>query len=417
VIIAIVISYREALQIIAEAERLPVRELALSDARDSISAEMLSSRLDVPGFDNAAMDGYALRASDSAGASKSDPVSLRPVATVAAGETPTITVATGQVVEIMTGAPLPAGCDAVLPVEKADVATGDGLVRFSSPAQPGQNVRRRGEDFTAGTPLLDAGQAIGATQLMALAAGGIDKLRVRGPARAAIVATGAELTDQGVPGGSGHIRDANGPYLRSALPDFGAQPAGFSLSRDSLEDVSRTIAAAADDADLIITTGGVSAGRYDLVPAAVESLGGEILFHKVSIRPGKPILFARFDENRYLLGLPGNPVAVAAGLRFFGAPLLRRMTGQPEEHWPEAISLGTVRKRPGPRFFAKAYASLSQGGQLQVEVLPGQESFRILPLTRANCWAIVEEGREQLPAGEMVRIAPLIPGHWPAVEG
>lgn len=410
---AIVITYREALQIIAESERLPVSELPLSAAGGCVSAETLASRLDVPDFDNAAMDGYALRASDSAGASDASPVSFRRVATAAAGDAPGIEAGPGDAIEIMTGAPLPAGCDAVLPVEQARVSAHDGQVRFTRAAQTGQNVRRRGEDFAAGTQLLAAGELIGAPQLMALAAGGLDCIPVRGPVRVAVVATGAELAEQGAPSGSGRIRDANGPYLRSAVPAFGAQLAGFALAVDQVDEVGRAIDQAAAGADLVITTGGVSAGRYDVVPAALAGLGADILFHKVSIRPGKPILFARLPTGQYLLGLPGNPVAVAAGLRFFGAPLLRRLTGQAEERWPEAIALGTVRKRPGPRFFAKARASLGDGGQLQVDVLPGQESFRILPLTRANCWAVIEEGREQLPAGERVVIAPLFPGHWP----
>lgn len=411
-IIASVISYREAMQIIAGIEPLPVRELPLADAGGCVSATTLSSRLDVPDFDNAAMDGFALRASDSAGASESEPVALIRIATVAAGDRPGTEVRSGETVEIMTGAPMPAGCDAVLPVEQADTSAGDEQVRFKRPAREGQNVRRRGEDFAAGTSLLEAGTTIGPAQLMALAAGGLDQVAAREPVRVAVIATGAELAEKGAPHGSGRIRDANGPYLRSALPAFGAQLTGFCLAGDRPGDVRRALEEAAT-AELIITTGGVSAGRYDAVPAAVAALGGEVLFHKVSIRPGKPILLARLNARQYLLGLPGNPVAVAAGLRFFGAALLRRLTGQAEERWPDAIALSAIRKRPGPRFFAKARASLGDGGQLQVEVLPGQESFRILPLTRANCWAIVEEGRERLPPGETVKIAPLFPGHWP----
>lgn len=410
------ISYREALEIIAEVEPLPVRRLALADCNGCISAETLASRIDVPDFDNAAMDGYALRAADTADASESLPVFLRRVATLAAGNQLDIEVGAGEAVEIMTGAPLPAGSDAVLPVERADLSAGEEQVGFAQAAQLGQNVRRRGEDFLAGTPLLDRGQRIAAAQMMALAAGGIDTVSARGPAHVAVITTGAELAEQGAPSGSGRIRDANGPYLRSVLPAFGAELTDFSLARDTLEDTTAAITDTLKDADVVITTGGVSAGRYDLVPGAVEKLGGEILFHKVSVRPGKPVLFARLANARYLLGLPGNPVAVAAGLRFFGAALLQQLTGQSAERWPEAISLGTVRKRPGPRFFAKARASLSEAGQLQVEVLPGQESFRILPLARANCWAIIEEGREQLPAGEKVRVAPLVPGQWPAVD-
>ena len=318
------ITYREALQIIAESERLPVRELPLSDAGGCVSAETLASRLDVPDFDNAAMDGYALRASDSAGASESSPVSLRRVASVAAGDAPGVEAGPGDAIEIMTGAPVPAGCDAVLPVEQASVSENDGQIRFTRPAQSGQNLRRRGEDFTAGTRLLEAGTLVGAPQLMALAAGGLDRIPVRGPVRVAVVATGAELAEQGAPSGNGLIRDANGPYLRNAVPAFGAQIAGFSLAGDRVDAVGGAIDRAATGVDLVVTTGGVSAGRYDVVPAALAGLGADILFHKVSIRPGKPLLFARLPAGQYLLGLPGNPVAVAAGLRFFGAPLLRR---------------------------------------------------------------------------------------------
>ncbi len=408
------ITYTQALQLIARIEALPAQQLLLAQAAGCVSAESLRSRLNVPDFDNAAMDGFALRSADTAAARPDQPITLTRVATVAAGDMPGAGLVAGQAIEIMTGAPLPTGCDAVIPLEQAVSDDQDSQVRFAMPAQPGQNVRRAGEDFFADTELVGAGQRLGPEQLMACAAGGLDQVSARPLPRVAVLNTGAELATDGAPSGSGQIRDANGPYLRSALPACGALLTSQSLAGDGIDVISQAIAAAAADADLVITSGGVSAGRFDTVPAAIESLGGTTVFHKLAIRPGKPVLLAQLPEGRWLLGLPGNPMAVAVGLRFIGVPLLRALSGLGAEQWPLATTINPVRKRPGPRFFAKARASVSAQGQLQVEVLPGQESFRILPLAQANCWAVIDEGSESLPVGARVQVAGLYPDRWPA---
>lgn len=408
------ISYIQALQLIARIAALPAQQLPLAQAAGLVSAESLRSRLNVPDFDNAAMDGFALRSVDTAAARADQPITLTRVATVAAGDAPGAGLMAGQAIEIMTGAPLPAGCDAVLPLEQALGDDSDSQVQFAAAARPGQNVRRAGEDFFADTELVCAGQRLGPEQLMACAAGGLDQLAVRPLPRVAVLNTGAELAAHGAPSGNGRIRDANGPYLRSALPACGALLTSHALAGDGIEVISQAIAAAAADADVVITSGGVSAGRFDAVPAAVAELGGTTIFHKLAIRPGKPVLLAQLPEGPWLLGLPGNPMAVAVGLRFIGVPLLRALNGLGAEQWPLATTINPVRKRPGPRFFAKARASVSAQGQLQVEVLPGQESFRILPLAQANCWAVVEEGSESLPVGARVQVAGLYPDRWPA---
>ena len=400
--------------ITAAVEPRPASDRSLEDALDGVCAAPILARLDVPDFDNAAMDGYALRAADTADASSGSPRTLRIAGTVAAGDAPVARARAGEALEIMTGAALPADCDAVLPIERAIVDADGRQVSFSVAATPGQNVRRAGEDFRAGQPIVPANRRLGPEQLMACAAGGLDELCVRTPPRVAILTTGAELTGQGAPSGTGRIRDANGPYLRAMLPRCGATVASLAQSGDKPEAIERALTQAAARAEVVITTGGVSAGRFDAVPAAIAALGGAIHFHKVAIRPGKPLLFAQLANGSWLFGLPGNPMAVAVGLRFFVVPALRALLGLAPEAFCTAVTDGPIRKRPGPRFFAKARARVDAEGRLRVAVLPGQESFRILPLAQANCWAIVDEGLDSLAPGARVPVAGLYPDAWPS---
>ena len=154
---------------------------------------------------------------------------------------------------------------------------------------------------------------------------------------------------------------------------------------------------------------GTSAGRFDMVPDTITELGGEILFHKVAIRPGKPILFARLPGDTLLFGLPGNPIAVAVGMRFFVVPALRQLQGLAPEELHRARSQGRIRKREELRFFGKARARVNDDARLEVQLLPGQESFKIASLMLANCWAIVPEGRDTVAPGELIDVAPLYP--------
>ena len=225
----------------------------------------------------------------------------------------------------------------------------------------------------------------------------------------AVITTGSELASAGAPTGTGQIRDSNGPYLAAALAPMGGRLAGMHSAADTPAAVAAAIKAAAGQAELVLTTGGVSAGKFDCVPAAVAAAGGELVFHKVAIRPAKPILFASLPGDRWLLGLPGNPVAVAVGLRFFVAPALRALRGLAPEQTFTAMSTKRIRKRPGLRFFGKASATVNASGQLEVELLPGQESFRVRPLLAANCWAIVDESRDEVAPGELIQVAALHP--------
>lgn len=409
------ITYAQALQLLhAAAEPLPAQTRALEAAAGTVAAESVTSPGDVPPFDNAAMDGFALPASLSTPARPHEPLRLRVAGTLAAGAAllPGAPSAPGEVWEIMTGAPLPPGCDAVIPVEQ--VSASDGAeITISSPVTAGRNVRRAGEDLRRGDLIVAPGEPLAPHRIMALAAAGIASLKVRAAARVAVVTTGSELLAPGEPAAAAHIHDANGPYLRALLEHAGVPFTALMRAPDEAEALAEVIAAAAHGAELVLTTGGVSAGRFDLVPAAVRALGGEILFHRVAIRPGKPILLARLPTGRLLLGLPGNPAAVAVGLRFFAWPLLAALQGRSPEPRCVALTEHAVEAREQLLFFGKARAAVNTRGQLTVRLLPGQESFKISPLLGANCWLLVPPQRGPVAAGEPLEIAPLYPAELP----
>jgi molybdopterin molybdotransferase len=411
------ISYSAALEIIATRTRLlPPKLVALAEAAGGIAAGDIVSAVSVPSFANAAMDGFALRSAEVRGASHGSPVRLAIAGTVLAGQPPPPATKPGEAWEITTGAPMPAGCDAVLPIERAQVEPGAdrATLRVIEPVKAGQNRRDAGTDFAPGDRLLRAGERVSPQALMGLAAIGCDRIEVRPAPRVAVITTGSELTATGPPGSEGIIRDTNGPYLEAVLRDLGLPLVARRSVADDPVALITAVDALAPLADLVLTTGGVSAGLLDFVPAAIERMGGHILFHKVAIRPGKPLLFAQLETGMPLFGLPGNPMAVAVGLRFFVLPAIRTMMGRDAERPLPARCVASVRKREGLTFFAKAVARVNSDSTLEVEVLPGQESFRIGPLLRANCWAIVPEGLKDVSAGETVAVAPLMPADFPA---
>lgn len=402
-----VISYEDAVALLVRAVKpRPPERRALGDALSCVTAQEIAALVDVPGFDNAAMDGYALPSAATAGASPATPRGLPVAGRVPAGHPPPEAMPESAW-EIMTGAPLPDGCDTVLPVER--FRAGLERLEFGQPAPAGLNIRRRGSDFRRGERVLPAGVRLEPAALMALAATGHDDVRVRPAVRVALLTTGSELAHAGVPSRPGQLRDTNGPFLRAALPRLGARVVAEASSPDEPGALAEALRAMAADCDLVVTTGGVSAGALDLVPGAVAATGAEILFHKVAIRPGKPVLAARLPTGALLLGLPGNPVAVAVGLRFFIAPLLGALLGRPPEEPTPAVAIAPIRRRGRLRFFAKARVETAEDGLRRLEILPGQESFRIAPLLDANAWAVIAEGEEDISAGTPVPTVPLLP--------
>ncbi|SFP00770.1 molybdopterin molybdotransferase [Cohaesibacter marisflavi] len=405
------ISYSEALKRLLHCAPLPTTSLPIQQACGFVTADRITSPQSVPPFTNSSMDGFAIRSEELATATPNAPVILTIVGSTAAGESPAN--AKGGTWEIMTGAALPQGYDAVVKIEDVE-CVGD-RVRFTAPIGKGENVRLAGQDFNLGDVVVSPGDIIGPAQIMALAAVGQKNVTVHRKPSITLLNTGKELVQNtDIPLKPGQIRDASGPYLMTMLEAlrYGANYGGLvpdddKLFRARLEDIL-----AEGAADVVISTGAVSAGKFDFIPDILRTLGAEIVFHKVTNRPGKPVLYARFANGIHYLGLPGNPVSTAVGSRFFALPLFRHLQALPEEKPLMARLLTQTRKVQGLRFFCKAHASVSEDQSLQVEVFDGQESFRIKPMLQANCWAVFDEDRSEIAPGETVAIYPLMPDRW-----
>lgn len=388
-------------------ERVPA---ALSLAR--VLSEDIHSPIDLPPFDNTAMDGYALYCGGKTIAAGRE-FAVRGEQAAGDGESHV----DGQGAwEIMTGARMPDGLDAVVPVEQIEVLARDAggratRIRTSADVAPGQHVRRAGEDIAQGALALAAGTWLGPQHLLLAAGLGLAELPLRQRPKVALLCTGRELVDDPAqPLQPGQIRNSNGPFLAARLQAAGAEVVLRQTVPDDAEAFQQALSRALSaGAQLVLSTGAVSMGRYDFVPPTLTALAADILFHKVAMRPGKPLLFARLPGGQLYFGLPGNPVSSAVGLRFFVEAALRVMLGLPEERAWQLPLLQSTQKKPGFRLHQKARLQVSADGRLGVELLKGQESFKTRPLLAATVWAALPADASELPAGSRVDIYPL--GH------
>jgi molybdopterin molybdotransferase len=402
-----VISFEQALMAVRQrATPQPDVMLAADAALGHVLAEDLIATDSLPGFDNAAMDGFALSAAHLAlplGA----PIALHGVQ--AAGDA-RLTLGAAAC-RIMTGAMVPDGTATVVPVEEATVhIAADGTQTFvlNTPANAGMHIRRAGEDVCAGSCVFSAGTRLLPQHRMLLAALGITQVNVRASVAVAVLCTGSELVEAGAPLVDGFIRNSNGPYLCAALSMMGAAIALYRNVPDSAKAyVDAVREAERAGSRIILSTGAVSMGVHDFVPEALRALGAEVVFHKLQMRPGKPTLFAVLPSGALLFGLPGNPMSCAVGARFFVQAALRQMQGLPPELPVRAVLQAPLRKKPGWTLIQKATLVVSKAAQLQVRVLDGQESFRIHPFAKANAWAVLPESDSELPAGTLLECYPL----------
>src|SRR5439155_11615662 len=304
--------------------------VALTDAADRVLAEPVVSLVDLPRFDNSAMDGYAVRTADLVAARTEQPVSLRVIGEVAAGAVFADKVAAGTCVRLFTGSPLPEGANAVVMQEDTRLdPLQPGTVWFLAAVRPWENVRLRGEDAKRGATLAEAGDRLTFGQIGLLAAAGLPELKVSRQPRVGLLATGSELAESGRALQPGQIYESNRVMLAALLKQAGAQPEIFPLVPDTIEDTRLALERALACCDAAITTGGVSVGEFDFVRAAFEQMGGELNFWKVSIKPGKPFAFGRVGR-KFLFGLPGNPVSALVTFLLLARPALKRMQGTSE---------------------------------------------------------------------------------------
>ena len=301
------------------AERIPLPESA-----GRILAEAILSPLDLPPFDNSAMDGYAVRASDVRGATAEAPIRLRLRARIVAGKSFSGKLATGECARLFTGAPMPRGADAVVMQEDTALAGEEVLIRDE--VQPCENVRFQGEDVRRGAILIESGEELSPGKISLLAATGVGDVMAGRRPSVGVLATGSELREAGQPLAPGQIYESNRAMLAPLVTQAGGVAKVYPLIPDSLVATRAALQSAFRECDLIITSGGVSVGEMDFVKAAFESLGGELQFWRVAIRPGKPFVFGRLGE-KFLFGLPGNPVSAFVTFLLLVRPALRCWQG------------------------------------------------------------------------------------------
>lgn len=407
------ISYQDAVEKIyihGADYALATEEIAVTDIAGRICAETIHAHVPNPAFDNSAMDGYALRAVDLEPATVDHPVTLDIAGHIAAGDTAMFDAPpAGSCYEIMTGAPLPAGCDRVVPVENTTRADGGGVM-FHAPAGEKDNIRRMGEDYMSGDVVVGAGTVLQSAHILALATAGISRLHVKRRPALAVISTGREIVEAGsAPLEYGQIYNSTRPYLRSALTEMGADiRAQDMLPDDPVLFKKRLESLIEDGVDLCVSTGAVSAGMHDFVPSVLKDMGAEIVFHKVAIRPGKPIFFARLPNNGpFFIGLPGNPASSAAGLRFFIAPLLRAMQGLKPEERRFGVLKSDYRKGDRPLcFFMRARIGYNAQGVCEIEIPQKQPSFMVGPFTKTDGWVAIPENTDQMEEGDLVAFYP-----------
>ena len=392
----------------SEARARMVAEVAPISGREFVPVRSALGRIlaadiiaphDVPAHDNSAMDGYAVRFASLAAEGETR---LSVVGTAFAGNAFSGLVGDGQAVRIMTGAVLPAGADTVIVQEVTRV---DGNVVIVPAGQKsGQNTRRAGEDLARGGVALPAGKKIGPAELGLIASLGVVEVEVRRRLRVAFFSTGDELASLGTPLAPGQIYDSNRYTLHGLLTQLGADIIDLGVVPDRPEALEATLAEAAEVADAIITTGGVSVGEADFIKE-VLARRGEVRFWKLNIKPGRPMAFGKVGKA-WLFGLPGNPVAVMVSYTQFALDALRRLSGLdplPERPLLTVVAGNPIRKQPGRREYLRGQV-LAVDGQFQVKTIGNQGSGVLRSMSEANCFVVLPEDCAGVAAGEPVTV-------------
>jgi molybdenum cofactor synthesis domain-containing protein len=378
--------------------------VALDDACGRILAEDIIADTDLPPFDRAQMDGYAVRAADVL----HPPARLRIVGESAAGAGWHHEMKAGEAVRIMTGAPVPVGADAVQQVELTREANDGNEVEILERVEVGRSIVRRASEIKAGATVLRAGEDINAAMIATLASFGYSQVKVGRRPRVAVMATGSELVDIDQKPGRDQIRESNNYTIAAYAALAGATVARLPLAVDDTEQLKRQIAQAAGQSDVLITSGGVSMGVYDFTKAALKELGAEIYFERVALRPGKPTVFARLG-NTLIFGLPGNPVSVAVTFNLFARTALRAMQGAPRPELIEETAVlarhlkGSIERES----YLPAVLRTDEKGTLLAEPLKWGGSSDFVSFARATALINVPTGVKTIEAGSPVKIVRL----------
>jgi molybdenum cofactor synthesis domain-containing protein len=392
------ISLEDALALVAEHGRAieRIERVSIREASGRVLAEAVASAHDVPPFDRAAMDGYAVIAEDTFGAGRYDPKLLRSVETVFTGQVATRAVAHGECIEIATGAPMPHGADAVVMVEETEKAADD-LVRVFTPVYPRQHVGRRAADIAVGQRLLEPGALLNPSRIGALAAMGIEHVPVFAKPRVGILSTGNEIVDPGRPLEPGQIYDINQFTLGAIIGAHGGVAITGPTAPDSLPEITAALTAAAAE-DIVVFSGGSSVGERDLILDALQA-AGEVLFHGIAVKPGKPTVFGRIGDTP-VLGMPGYPTSCLSNAYMLLVPLLRRMARLPE-HRPQSVRLPLSRRVVSTTGRHQFYTVRIADGQA---VPAFKQSGDITSMSQADGYIEIPAQTDIVEAGELVDV-------------
>jgi molybdopterin molybdotransferase len=390
-------------------ERIPVLdplELSITEAHGCVLAEPVQALDELPAFPNSALDGYAMRSEDTKAASRT-PVGLTVIGEAAAGRPFAGRVATGECVRIFTGAAIPQGTDSVVGQEEV-VVVGSSMA-IGRAVKPGEAIRPAGEDVKAGDIVLQDGQRLRGMDIGVLAAIGRSRVKVRPRVRAVAFSTGDELREPGQPLGPGLIRDSNSYTLVGMAREAGASALRAGIVPDDPATLKETVQTYLPQADVFVTSGGVSVGEHDYVRDVIAHMG-EIDFWRVAVKPGKPIAFG-FIEGRPFFGLPGNPVAVAVTFELFVRPALLKMMGRRTllRATVDATIEDEIRQEKGREAYLRVRAWRDDSGAWRARLAGPQGSHHISSLPRCNALAIVPSDRALLRAGDPVRLVLLEP--------
>ncbi len=384
------ITLEEAQQkILGEIVTLPSEIVSIWDAEGRVVSKDALSRVDLPVFDNSAMDGYALRASDQGVYGETGQLGLRVVGEVPAGAAPNCEVQEGCCVRVFTGSMLPAGADAVIMQEDVIVqerveGSHSSIITIKEHVKPWENVRFQGEEIKSGAVIFQKGGRLKAESMALLSHAGVDKVKVTRRPIVAILATGAELIEPGQPLGPGQIYESARLAYAALLKEAGAEPRIYPIIPDTLEDTCNAFKNAFEECDWVLTSGGVSVGDYDFVKAAFEAIGGNSVFWKISMKPGKPFGMGRLNSGKLWFGAPGNPVSGLVSFHLLVAPAVRHALGIPATSALPVWRIGTlgsgIQNTGNRRHFMRGIMDLES----RITPLPKQASHRLSSMSGSD---------------------------------